>query len=173
MTFPREASAISQIRLARAIGPRSWLALPLLVAMMSCDQGPPSFDSDDHLIRTLQGRSVSLDTSTQRQSEQGLFTVTATSALLPVPINRMHHWDILITDRDDQPVANAMVTVTGGMPEHDHGLPTAPRMTSNMGAGNYRIEGIRFNMGGWWQVRFGIESGDTGDEVVFNLDLNE
>ena len=34
------------------------------------------------------------------------------------------------------------------MPEHNHGFPTAPRVTENLGEGDYLLEGMRFNMGG-------------------------
>jgi len=78
---------------------------------------------------------------------------------------------VLIVDSEGRPVDGAAITVDGGMPEHGHGLPTKPRVTKNPGGGIYVIEGVRFNMGGWWEFRLTV-SGPAGvDTITFNLDL--
>jgi hypothetical protein len=33
------------------------------------------------------------------------------------------------------------------------------------------VEGMRFNMGGWWVVKFRVDAPAGPDSVVFNLDL--
>jgi len=55
------------------------------------------------------------------------------------------------------------------MPMHDHGFPTAPRVTKELGNGTYLLEGVKFNMPGWWQFVFCIEAGDVEDVVRFNI----
>ena len=57
------------------------------------------------------------------------------------------------------------------MPQHGHGLPTRPRVTRNLGDGVYEIEGVRFNMGGWWELKLAIDSAAGADSVTFNLNL--
>jgi hypothetical protein len=57
------------------------------------------------------------------------------------------------------------------MPEHDHGLPTAPQVTRYLGNGDYLVEGIKFLMNGWWQMSFLITAGEQRDSVTFNLVL--
>jgi hypothetical protein len=57
------------------------------------------------------------------------------------------------------------------MPEHGHGLPTQPRVRRALGDGVYEIEGLRFNMGGWWELKLAIESPAGADSVTFNLSL--
>lgn len=69
------------------------------------------------------------------------------------------------------PVNGATITVAGGMPQHGHGLPTTPRVTRAPGEGAYRVEGLKFNMGGWWEVKFRIEAAAGVDSVTFNLAL--
>jgi hypothetical protein len=53
------------------------------------------------------------------------------------------------------------------MPQHGHGLPTRPRVTRELAGGVYEVGGVRFNMGGWWELKFTI----GGDTVTFNLGL--
>ena len=69
------------------------------------------------------------------------------------------------------PVDSAVITIDGGMPQHGHGLPTKPRVTRALGHGDHLVEGLKFNMGGWWIVRFRINSATGADSLVFNLKL--
>lgn len=69
------------------------------------------------------------------------------------------------------PVEGATISVDGGMPQHGHGLPTTPRVTRALGEGAYQVEGLKFNMGGWWEVKFRIEAAAGVDSVTFNLAL--
>ena len=57
------------------------------------------------------------------------------------------------------------------MPQHNHGLPTSPQATDYLGDGRYRIEGLKFTMTGWWQLRFAISAPAGSDTVVFNVML--
>jgi hypothetical protein len=63
------------------------------------------------------------------------------------------------------------VTVDGGMPQHGHGLPTKPRVTRHLGGGDHLVEGMKFNMGGWWVVKFRVAAAQGRDSVVFNVKL--
>jgi hypothetical protein len=42
---------------------------------------------------------------------------------------------------------------------------------NRVGKGNYRVEGLRFQMGGWWEVTFNISAAAQNDTVTFNLVL--
>ena len=86
-------------------------------------------------------------------------------------INRMHSWILHIEDSDGQPVENAKVTVTGGMPAHDHGLPTQPRVTAELGDGNYRLDGMRFHMAGTWELVVSITTDSGTASVLLQLQL--
>jgi hypothetical protein len=61
--------------------------------------------------------------------------------------------------------------VDGGMPQHGHGLPTNPEVTEYLGNGDYLVEGMRFQMTGFWEVRFVINSGENSDSITFNLNV--
>ena len=86
-------------------------------------------------------------------------------------VRQMQTLRVAIVDREGRAVVGASLTIDGGMPEHGHGLPTRPRMTRALDAGAYEIEGVRFNMGGWWEFRLTISSELGNDTVTFNLGL--
>ena len=50
-------------------------------------------------------------------------------------------------------------------------VPTAPRVTASVGNGDYRIDGVKFNMPGEWIFRFGIVGPAGGDSVTFHVDV--
>lgn len=78
---------------------------------------------------------------------------------------------LLVVDANGRPVEGAKISVDGGMPEHLHGLPTRPLVRRELGGGVYEIEGLRFSMGGWWEISLAIESPAGSDHVTFNLEL--
>jgi hypothetical protein len=89
----------------------------------------------------------------------------------PLRVRKLQTVPVLITDANGRPVEGAIVSVDGGMPEHGHGLPTQPRVKRALGEGVYEIEGVRFSMGGWWELKLAIDSSAGADTVVFNLSL--
>ncbi len=113
-------------------------------------------------------RSVSIST---KHTDNEHYQVHYSSKLYPITINTMHSWIIHVDDQTGVPLNNVDVTVDGGMPEHNHGLPTHPRITQNLGDGNYLLEGVRFHMGGWWQITITIQEKSKSDSVTFDLQL--
>ena len=105
-----------------------------------------------------------------RTSAHGLYNATL-DPIQEIRVRRMQTMRVLITDQMGQAIDGARIAVDGGMPEHGHGLPTQPRVTRYLGNGAYEVEGMKFNMGGWWEVRFAIATDAGVDTVTFNLDL--
>jgi hypothetical protein len=97
--------------------------------------------------------------------------VAALESAAPLRKRRMQSVRLSVRSADQRPVEGATITVDGGMPEHGHGLPTRPRVTRQVAPGTYLVEGLKFNMGGWWELEFRIESASGTDSVTFNLDL--
>ena len=124
------------------------------------------------LISSMSFVPNDLDYSTTRLSEQGLYKVTYSAEINPVPINQMLKWTLHVEDAEGQLVENATITVDGDMPQHGHGLPTRPQVTRYLGNGDYLVEGLKFHMPGWWVVDFQIEAGGQQDQVRFNLLLD-
>ncbi len=110
-----------------------------------------------------------LDMSTSKMSDHHRFRVAFDGDGMLPPVNVMHSWVLTVTAPDGTAVEGAEITVDGGMPAHGHGLPTAPRVTEELGDGRYRVEGVKFNMPGHWQVTFGIAAGHHTDSATFNL----
>jgi len=104
-------------------------------------------------------------------TRSGYYRVSYTSDLSPVTINRIHHWIFHVDDSTGKPVENANVSITGGMPEHNHGLPTNPQMTESRGGGDYVLEGMRFHMSGYWELTVTVEADGRRDTVVIPLTI--
>jgi hypothetical protein len=105
-----------------------------------------------------------------RMSNTGLYTATLVPTE-PLKPRKLHAVQVAITDAKGEPVQNAQITIDGGMPQHGHGLPTRPRVTRHIGNGVYDIDGVRFNMGGWWEFALAITTASGTDRVTFNLSL--
>jgi hypothetical protein len=105
-----------------------------------------------------------------RTSADGRYVATLAPER-PLRPRQMQTVRVTVVDADGQPVEGAALTITGGMPQHGHGLPTRPRVTRSLGGGAYEIEGVRFNMGGWWEFKVTIATEAGADVVTFNLQL--
>lgn len=115
---------------------------------------------------------VDLDTATTLTSQGGLYTVSYSSDLGSVPVNQIQSWTLHVETPTGQHVENATIRVDGDMPQHGHGLPTRPQVTRYLGNGDYKVEGLKFHMPGWWVMDFEVTSGGQTDQVRFNLLLN-
>jgi len=114
---------------------------------------------------------ATLDRSLDKLSKNGLFRVRLKSTLDPIPINQIYSWSLNITDASGQPVSDAVVQFDGGMPEHGHGLPTAPKVEAGSAPGEYVIRGVKFSMTGWWELRLAISAKGQSDTATFNVVL--
>ncbi len=112
-----------------------------------------------------------LDYSTTKMTADNAFQVSYKSISGPIRINRIHSWELTVQDAAGQPVNNAKITVVGDMPEHGHGLPTEPIVTALGKDGRYRIDGMKFQMPGWWVVTMSIMANGVHDNISFNLNV--
>jgi hypothetical protein len=113
-----------------------------------------------------------VDLGTTQTSAGGRFTVAYKSELAPLTINQLHTWTLHIETSDGAPLEDATVTVDGGMPAHNHGMPTQPLVTP-LGGGDYRVEGMKFQMPGAWIVTVAItDTAGSPDRATFNLLLD-
>lgn len=117
--------------------------------------------------------AAAADYATERVSAQGAYRVSYRSDPAPAPVGRLHTWTLHVATPDGAPVTDADIALDGDMPEHRHGLPTKPRVTRHLGNGDYLVEGVKFQMGGWWVMDFRIRAGGRDDTVRFHLQLKK
>jgi hypothetical protein len=122
-------------------------------------------------LRMAQPAPADLDYATTRLSDAGLYRVTYIANTGVVPINQLHTWTVHVETPNGHPIDGALITVDGDMPQHGHGLPTRPAVTESLGNGDYLVEGMKFQMGGWWVMEFDITAAGQADHVSFNLQL--
>jgi hypothetical protein len=106
-------------------------------------------------------------------SEEGHYVGSWTSDPAVPPINLVHQWLLHIETPDGQPVEGATITVGGDMPAHGHGMPTQPEVTADLGGGDYRVEGMAFQMGGYWIIDVTVTAAGETDLIRFGLELAE
>ncbi|MGI9235826.1 MAG: FixH family protein [Woeseiaceae bacterium] len=97
--------------------------------------------------------------------------VTYSTPSGPPELNRIHSWVLHVESVDGAAIENASIEVTGGMPEHDHGLPTRPRVTEELGGGDYQLEGMRFHMRGYWEIEVTVVTDEQSVVVTIPLQL--
>ncbi len=103
-------------------------------------------------------------------SENAQFRVSYTSKQEPIPLNLIHSWILRVENLNGQAVEQAIVTIDGGMPAHNHGLPTQP-VATELGNGEYLVDGIKFSMTGEWEMWIFIQTESVVDKVKFELEL--
>ena len=134
--------------------PRASILLTLLLLAAAAATG-------SHAMTMSHGADAKRPAATEfglgpRASADGRYLATLEPAAELRP-RRMQTVRVALADAAGRPIDGAQIAVDGGMPEHGHGLPTRPRVTKNLGDGVYEIEGLRFSMGGWWELRLAID----------------
>jgi len=109
-----------------------------------------------------------LDLSLQHSTQDKKFVVALQPPATPPAINQIHSWQVKLSTPDGAPVTHARINVDGGMPQHGHGLPTRPQVTRELADGTYLLEGMKFSMTGWWEIKLAIQTADAADKVTFN-----
>jgi hypothetical protein len=114
-----------------------------------------------------------LDLALSRPSIAGKYVVTLQPPAQPAAINQLHAWHVKLHTPAGVPVTQARIQVDGGMPQHGHGLPTKPQVTRELPDGSYLIEGVKFSMTGWWEIKLAIDGPAGTDRVTFNTVVAE
>lgn len=129
------------------------VALPMTARMLH--SGPPS------------------DVGTLKPTVNGVYRVLLAPERTPVAIGPVHRWTVRVDAVASGAAGTAPVTVSvdGGMPQHGHGLPTQPRVTGRLADGRLVIDGMKFSMPGWWELRLRVAGPAGTDSVTYNLTL--
>jgi len=89
----------------------------------------------------------------------------------PLVLNEIGSLRVHVLDPEDRsPVAGAVVTVNGRMPEHKHGLNLHPRVEMEPD-GSARVSGFLLHMEGQWEIEIGVALDGQMERARFTLDL--
>jgi hypothetical protein len=105
-------------------------------------------------------------------SEAGLYRVSLEPEDGRIPLGAIHAWVVTVEAAAGEPVVPTRLAVGGGMPQHGHGFVTAPRVTRALGDGRYRVEGVKFHMGGDWTLRVEVVAPPGPDVAVFHVNVD-
>ena len=70
-----------------------------------------------------------LDQSRSRATANGLYVVAIEPEAPEIKQGELHSWMLTVKMPDGRPVDDAKIAIDGGMPDHNHGLPTSPQVT--------------------------------------------
>lgn len=97
----------------------------------------------------------------------------------PVVVGELFEVETRVVDADGKEVEGGSVTVDARMPQHGHGMATAPEADPGVceaeickhPGGVYRTRGMKFHMMGEWTVTFVIEgpAGTDKAQARYNL----
>ena len=104
-------------------------------------------------------------------AKSGNYRFTLYSKSAPIPLKKIHQWVLKIETKMGDPVTNAKLYINGGMPMHRHGFPTKPVVKKHLGDGEYLVEGIKFTMPGYWEMRFTMKTKKHRERVKFKINL--
>ncbi len=97
---------------------------------------------------------------------------TLTSADPAPPRRGFNNWTLNIVDSAGNPIPNPTVTISGMMPDHQHGWSTQPTVTAGADGKSFTFEKIYLSMGGVWEVTFDVTSGGSStllDKATFTF----
>ncbi len=124
------------------------------------------------LVAACSSPPKDLDLALDKTSVAGFYRVALVPPAPAAAINQMHSWKVTLATTEGNPVRGAKFVIDGGMPQHGHGLPTQPRVTRELNDGTYSLDGMKFSMTGWWEVKLAIDGSQGVDKVTFNTLVN-
>ena len=118
------------------------------------------------------GNSASAPLVAAYPSSRRNFEVQITDSL-PTTLNTIVSWPIKIKSlRANYVLDEVKLMIDGGMPHHGHGLPTTPTIKPTSKPDEYIIEGLKFSMPGYWEVRINASNGQKNDNVTIGFKID-
>jgi hypothetical protein len=103
---------------------------------------------------------------------QGVFAYEWTSDPDPIPFNERFSLTVTVAsaERPDEPLPGATLEANALMPEHGHGMNTAPRVT-RVADGTFRVDGMLFHMPGLWHLVLVVKDAGRYDSAIVPIAL--
>ena len=105
------------------------------------------------------------------ESEARQFGITLLGLARKEVLNDLHGFDLILDTQDGRAAVGARIALTGERLYSRNPLPTQPKVRAGPTPGSYRVEGLRFHMGGEWRLVFTIELAQIRDHAVFDLEV--
>jgi hypothetical protein len=104
------------------------------------------------------------------ESNAGTYAVTIETVPADVPLNAPFDLRITVAARDGSSTADLAVEVDARMPEHFHGMSTAPKVT-RAADGSFKAEGLLFHMPGLWELDVDLARGPRAERAQVDITL--
>lgn len=107
-------------------------------------------------------------------SDDAAFQVKLLSATPAPPQKYENDWVVEVLDMDGAPLVDAdLYFVQPYMPIHGHDGSFEPDITAGDAPGTFVVKRINLWMGGPWEVRFFVKSGDIDDRAVIDVFIED
>jgi hypothetical protein len=94
------------------------------------------------------------------------------ASMIPSPdavsLGRPLAWTVEVRTAAGAPVEDATLELESWMPDEDR-MGARPRAAEYLGDGRWRVEGLRFDRLGWWNVKLAISAPAATDSLAFNV----
>ena len=134
-----------------------------LAASMQARERPEATTGDAGVVLSLGARL----------SHSGLYRAGVVAHTGPWQPGSPQSWVVRVTSTDGTPVPDATVRAAVWRPETGEHAQVQPRVSSHLGEGRYRIDGLVFPKPGWWNVPLQIIAREGVDSLAFNVILPE
>ena len=98
------------------------------------------------------------------------YIVTIQSMPAEVPMNKPFKLIIEVRDSREALVEDVSIRVDGGMPSHNHGMYTEPKVKA-LGSGRFEATGMLFHMPGIWLIVVDIDTGFVTERAQYEVFL--
>jgi hypothetical protein len=150
------------------------LVMSLVVAVAACSGGDAPPDADEAFACMTSGRGDLYTVGLEHAGVHGLLDFKLISADPAPPGRYLNTWLIQINAMASgvvgAPAANATMTVTPFMPDHQHGAGAYTVQVKAMpDAGQYQLSEINTWMPGYWEITIDAQVGSVRDTVVYKF----
>jgi len=109
---------------------------------------------------------------TEVVSNDGHWVLRITPAIERLPLNEPFEIDVRVarSAADGEPPEGVTLAIDAAMPEHQHGMTVAPRVTRT-GPHSWHVDGMLLHMSGEWELYLDVTDGPLTERAQVRLDL--
>jgi hypothetical protein len=112
-------------------------------------------------VRNGDASALTFSRLTNIPSHNGVYRASMTASA-------NNQWTIEIQDASGTRIPSASLALESWMPDDERVVAVHPRV-SELAEGRYRVDGLRLDRPGWWNVKLAISATAGTDSLAFNL----